>query len=158
MRRLFAAAVFMALAACASPRPAHADPFTSAQPGLLHACVDAAGAQREALEGCLGALARPCIAQEGPSTMAEVLCWSAESQTWDQIIAAATTRLSAREQYRDPQRLAAANQAWAAWLEAECEYWAWQEGGGSGEQVDRVECAARMSAERAIALIAAAPR
>jgi uncharacterized protein YecT (DUF1311 family) len=67
----------------------------------------------------------------------------------------ATNDMNTRHTYRDPQRLAAANTAWEAWAEAECDYWAWEEGGGSGEQVDRVQCHARVTAERAITLIVA---
>jgi uncharacterized protein YecT (DUF1311 family) len=56
---------------------------------------------------------------------------------------------------RDPLRLERANAAWNAWAEAECEYWAWEEGGGSGEQVDRVQCLAQITAARTISLLVA---
>lgn len=90
--------------------------------------------------------------------MSEVLCWSAEYDAWRAIIDGAAPSLAALEPGRDPARFAAANAAWSAWLDAECDYWAWQEGGGSGEQVDRVQCAARLAADRAINLTLAVRR
>jgi uncharacterized protein YecT (DUF1311 family) len=144
----------LAVHACAT---ADADPLP-ADPALLHACVAGANTEHAALEQCRGVVANPCIAEEGPSTMSTVLCWSAEAEAWEDVIARATARLNETQSYRDPARLARANEAWDAWAEAECEYWAWEEGGGSGEQVDRVECAARVTADRAIALLEAQAR
>jgi uncharacterized protein YecT (DUF1311 family) len=129
-----------------------------AHPEALHACVAEAAGDRAALERCRGVVAYPCIEAEGPATMSYVLCWSAESDAWNDVVARASTQLNERWPTKDPMRLARANEAWAAWLEAECEYWAWEEGGGSGEQVERVQCAARVTADRAIALIEASAR
>ena len=136
--------------------PVQADPFESYNPDLINACVTAAGVDETALHACLGAGATPCIAADGPSTMSYMLCWDREATQWREIIERATNDMTTRHGYRDPQRLAAANTAWEAWAEAECEYWAWEEGGGSGEQVDRARCQARLNADRAIALIVAA--
>lgn len=148
-RGLTVAIVF--IAACAGAR---ADELP-ARPELLTACIAEAGADRAALEACQGVVANDCIAAEGPSTMSVVLCWSAESDAWDVALIRASTQVNERWAGKDPLRLANANQAWSAWREAECEYWAWEEGGGSGEQVERVQCAARVTADRAIALILA---
>jgi len=153
MRRMLACLAL--LAACVAPS-ASADPFESARPELLRACVSAAGDSREALNQCLGSLARPCIAVEGASTHTDVLCWSAEAHEWRVQTAEAMQHLNQTATHRDPARLATADAAWEAWAEAECEYWAWEEGGGVGEQVDRVRCYARVTAERAIDLILAA--
>lgn len=151
MRRILLS-LAVALAACATT-PSNADPLEGADSQALDSCVRSAGAARDALQRCVGAVARPCVEANGPSTMSDVLCWSAESDAWRAHIERATARLAADESYRDPARLASANAAWSAWAEAECEYWAWQQGGGSGEQVDRVLCDARVSAARAIDLI-----
>lgn len=43
-------------------------------------------------------------------------------------------------------------------IDAECDCWAWQEGGGSGEQGERPQCAARIVAGRAIDLTLAVRR
>lgn len=152
MRQLLMALAFVVTSL---PAVAAADPLDS-RPDELMACVSASAAERDALVQCIGAQAFPCIEREGASTMAEVLCWSAEAETWRTIITEATTALSAQAAYRDPARLATANTAWFAWAEAECDYLSWEEGGGSGEQVDRVRCAAGLQAERAIALRIAA--
>jgi len=145
-------ALTVALAAYAAT-PSSADPLEGADPQALDACVSAAGAAREALQLCVGAVARPCLEANGAGTMSDVLCWSAETDAWRAQIAGVTTRVAAADTYRDPARLRAANAAWSAWAVAECEYWALQEGGGSGEQVDRALCDARVSAARAIDLI-----
>jgi len=148
-----AALAFAAIAQCA---PVRADPFESYNPDLIGGCVAAAGTDEAALRACYGAGASPCIAADGSTTNSYILCWSHEAGTWRELIQRAMTERNARYSYRDPQRLAAADAAWEAWAEAECEYWAWEEGGGVGEIVDRAECRARVNADRAIALIRAA--
>lgn len=153
MRQLvFALAV--AGAACATP-PASADPFESAQPQLLDGCLQSAGASRDALQQCVGVVANPCIATDGAATSSYVLCWSAESDAWNTHLTQATARLNETQESRSPSRLADANKEWAAWRDAECEYWAWEEGGGSGEQVDRARCHAQLTADRTISLLTA---
>lgn len=154
MRRL-TLVVGLMFALAATARPVSADPFESYNAELVPACVSSAGVEEAALRQCIGAAATPCIAAEGASTMAYMLCWDHEATTWRELVTRASSDLSARQSYRDPARLAAANAAWEMWQESECDYWAWEEGGGSGEQVDRARCYARISAERAIALITA---
>jgi hypothetical protein len=156
MRRVgLVAALAFALAATAQCAPVRADPFESYNPSLVTECVAGAGADSDSLHRCIGAGATPCIQADGQTTSSLVLCWSHESDTWRELMARATESMNTRHTYRDPHRLAAANASWEAWAEAECEYWAWEQGGGVGEQVDRVRCHARVTAERAIALIAA---
>jgi hypothetical protein len=149
------AAIVLALVALACA-PVRADPFESYNPALVGDCVSGAAANESALHACLGVGARPCIEADGGATMSHVLCWAHEATTWNELIERATNDMATRHTYRDPQRLAAANAAWAAWAEAECEYWAWEEGGGVGEQVDRARCQARVNADRAITLMVAA--
>jgi uncharacterized protein YecT (DUF1311 family) len=148
--RQILALLALGLASCATPA-AQADPLP-AEPELLNACVVSA-ADGSALRQCRGAVARPCIEVEGSNSFSDVLCWSAEADAWRSLIEAAMQRVSAKQTYRDPQRLASAHRAWQAWLESECEYWSWEEGGGSGEQYQRVQCAVDRAAERAIFLI-----
>ncbi len=74
---------------------------------------------------------------------------------WEHL-APAALRLSTTQPHHSAERLQAANEAWSAWAEKECDYWAWEEGGGVGEQVGRVRCHARVTADRAITLIVAA--
>lgn len=143
----------LALLACT---PVRADEFESYDAAPLNACIDAAEDDDEVgMRACLGASAIPCIQAEGGATNGYVLCWGNEAGTWRERMDAATAHLNASGSYRDPERLTAANAAWEAWAQAECEYWAWEEGGGVGEQVDRARCIARVNAERAIALIIA---
>src|SRR5688572_26523633 len=106
--------IVAALAACATPQHAAADPFEAAHPELLRGCVEDAGVERAALEACVGALARPCVAEDGGATSSHVLCWSAEHDVWRALISEAEAQMNARESAKDPARLAAANAAWAA--------------------------------------------
>jgi len=157
MRRLgLVAALAFALAAIAQGTPARADPFDSYQEGSLLECVVNSGSDQAALHRCVGSAANPCSARDGGATSSYVLCWSHEADSWRALMHGAIGDLNQRNPARDPQRLAATSAAWEAWAEAECDYWAWEEGGGSGEQVDRVQCLARVTAERAIALMVAA--
>ncbi len=135
--------------------PVRADPFESYNPDFVQTCVTAAGVDPDALRRCVGAGAEPCIVADGSATMSHVLCWDHEATTWNELIERATYDIATRHTYRDPQRLAAANAAWEAWAAAECEYWAWEDGGGVGEQVDRARCHARINADRAITLMVA---
>jgi uncharacterized protein YecT (DUF1311 family) len=153
MGRAAAALVLaMSMAHCA---PVGADEFESYEPQRVESCLESAGVAEEVLRQCIGAGARPCIEAEGGATHGYVLCWSHEAGTWQSRLERAARDLNERHADRDPQRLAAANAAWQAWADAECEYWAYEEGGGVGEQVDRARCIARVTAERAIDLIVA---
>jgi uncharacterized protein YecT (DUF1311 family) len=146
--------VALALAACAPVR-AQADEFEWYSAEHLDTCLENAAAMSDAMRRCIGVGATPCIEAGGAATDAYILCWSHETADWQDRMNGAIGFLNANRTYRDPQRLAAANQAWEAWAEAECEYWAYEEGGGVGETVDRARCRARVTAERAITLIAA---
>jgi uncharacterized protein YecT (DUF1311 family) len=143
---LFACALF--LTACA---PAHADPI-QANPELLNACIAAAGEDRAALEACRGSVARPCIELEGQGYHSDVLCWSEEISAWRELINVATTRIESNDA-DEGARLRPANAAWESWLDAECYYRAYEFGGGVGENVDRINCAADLTSARAIELL-----
>jgi uncharacterized protein YecT (DUF1311 family) len=153
MRRVGLVAA-LALASAAFAQLAHADEFESYNPDFVQTCAEGAGADQAALHRCIGVGATACIQADGGATMSHVLCWSREAETWRELMNGAISDLNTRA-YRDAERLAAANAAWETWAEAECDYWAWEEGGGAGEQVDRARCLARVTAERAITLIAA---
>lgn len=150
MRQLIIAGV---LALTAWVAEARADPI-QADPGLLDACIARAAGNSAGLDQCRGAMARPCIEAEGVGTMSEVLCWSEEHAAWQEVVASTTERLGANDEQKGA-RLHRANEAWTAWVDAECSYRSYEFGGGSGEQVDRVRCAADLAADRAISLLAA---
>ena len=147
---LFALAV--TLAACAT-LDADADPLP-ADPEILRTCVAQAGKDRAALSDCVGFVTRACIeAEGGPNSMSDVLCRSAEADIWQTLIEEATVRITAADPV-DGELLAAANQTWTQWREAECNYRAYEFGGGSGEQYDRIVCHMTLTAVRAVNLIA----
>lgn len=152
MRQLFFALAF-ALSACATPQ-ASADPLP-ADPQLLRTCVMQAGSDRAALQQCVGVVTRACIAAEGGSnSFSDVLCRSAEADIWEAVIAESTTRITGADPI-DGELLATSSQAWNAWREAECNYRAYEYGGGSGEQYDRIVCQLDLTSARAIDLILA---
>lgn len=144
--------VALALMACA---PVRADEFESYNPTYVATCMESAGAAGDAMRQCIGAGARPCVEAEGGATNGYLLCWGREADDWQARMNAATAHLNTTRTYRDPARLDNANKAWEEWAAAECEYWAYEEGGGVGEQVDRARCITRVTAERAITLIEA---
>lgn len=150
MRQIFFALAF-ALSACATPA-VHADAL-SANPEILRGCALDAGKDRDALEQCVGLITRHCTAaQGGANSMTDVLCRSAEADVWQALIDENTTRIAAADAV-DGALLVGANQAWMHWREAECNYRAYEYGGGSGEQYDRIDCHLRLTATRAIDLI-----
>lgn len=148
MRQLLFA---LALACGGHATPARADPL-QASPEFLTTCVAGAGEDRTALEACRGSVARPCIDAEGQGYHSDVLCWSAEAEAWRSLIETTTVHIEAADADKGA-RLRPANTAWEAWLDAECNYRAYEFGGGSGEQVDRVRCAADLTTSRAIDLL-----
>lgn len=151
MRRLFFA-LALVLSACATPQ-ANADPLSS-DPMILTSCVSEAGKDRDQLMQCALRMTRHCVAEEGGSnSFTDVLCTSAEADAWRALIDENTARIAAADA-TDGALLVTANQAWTQWREAECSYRAYEYGGGSGEQYDRVTCHLRLTVERAINLIA----
>jgi len=152
LRQIFFACALL-LTACATPS-ARADVLRS-DARILGSCVAQAGQDRVALQQCVGLMTRDCIEEEGGSnSMTDVLCRSSESLAWHTIIFSTTERIAAAGPV-DGELLAAANNAWTDWREAECNYRAHEFGGGSGEQYDRVACDLELASERAIDLIAA---
>ena len=146
MRQLFFALALLA-SACATPM-ARADTL-SADPQILRGCALDAGKE------CVGLITRHCVAEEGGSNaMTDVLCRSGEADAWQALIDENTARIAAADPV-DGELLVAANQAWTQWREAECNYRAYEYGGGSGEQHDRIACQLRLTATRAIDLITA---
>ncbi len=95
----------LALIIAASATPAAVDTMET-HPVVLRACVAAPDATREALHHCVGTEARPCIEAEGGGSISETLCWNAEAETWNALITEATTALTERASYRDPDRQA----------------------------------------------------
>ena len=151
MRRLLLACALV-LTACATPQ-AHADPLP-ADPELIRACVTQAGEDIASLRQCPGIVTRACVEAEGGSNaMSDVLCRSAEADIWQALIDEAAARIAAADPV-DGELLAAANARWTQWRQAECEYRAYEYGGGSGEQYDRVVCHLALTSARAIDLIA----
>jgi uncharacterized protein YecT (DUF1311 family) len=117
-------------------------------------CVTRADVDRAALESCKGVVTRACIEAEGGSnSMTDVLCRGAETDAWEALMNQAITRITLADAV-DGDLVAAASQAWTPWREAECNYRAYEYGGGSGEQVDRAICYLDLTAARAIDLIA----
>lgn len=86
--------------------------------------------------------------------MSDVLCRSAEADIWETLITEATTRITAADPV-DGELLSASSQLWTQWRDAECSFRAYEFGGGSGEQYDRVVCYLDLTAARAIDLITA---
>lgn len=143
-----------ALFASAAPQSASADDLTNYDAQAVPRCVTAAGSHHNALEACKGSGARPCAAADDASTTL-VLCWDREARSWRDLLESAYLRAIRAEPERRPA-LEHANAAWDAWLDAECTYRSAREFGGSGVQVELVQCAAGLTADRVIAFEEAA--
>lgn len=133
-------------------------PVAQAQPqsdgNALETCLGVAGDSRVALARCKGVIAEPCIeAPGGETTAGMVQCYGAEAEAWSVQLAAAVARARA-DAARAPY-LAQAEDAWRAWAQAECRYQASLYQGGSLARVLSASCTADLTAERAIAFLAA---
>ena len=94
---------------------------------------------------CLGQMADPCIEANGNSTMAGVLCWSAEGEAWNREIAQSLSHLDKPERR---EALDAAQAQWEAWRDAECAYRSDPSAGGSGVQFVLAHCMAELGSAR----------
>lgn len=152
MRQLIFALAFAATA-CATPH-ANADTM-QVDPQILRTCVAQAGQDRAALSQCVGLVTRACVEAEGGSnSMTDVLCRSGEADVWTTIIEERTASITTADPV-DGNLLATSSQAWETWRDVECEYRAYEYGGGAGEQYDRIVCYLDLTSERAISLITA---
>lgn len=136
---------------CAPVAPAWADVDTI-ETAPLAACVSAAASDAAALRACPGVIAQPCLDSDGGYTShGMMMCYSAEAEAWERVINAVLERLTATEPDLAPS-LAASQDAWRAYRDAECNYRVNRWGEGSGARVARASCIADLSAERGIAL------
>lgn len=133
---------------------AQADPFESYDPSLIQGCI-VDGMREGTYVVCKGAGALNCIETDGPSTMSEALCWSHEAQQWGEFITASIATLDERSPERQ-EALRAAQSAWLAWSDVECDYRSEPTAGGSGVQVEFARCAADLAADRAFFLMGTA--
>jgi len=136
---------------CAPVAPASAD-VDAIEAAPIVACVSAADGDAAALRACRGAIAQPCLdSDSGYTTYGMVMCFSAEAEAWESVINDALERLAAAGPDLAPS-LAASQEAWRAYRDAECSYRVNRWGEGSGGRVALAACIADLSVERGIAL------
>jgi uncharacterized protein YecT (DUF1311 family) len=147
MRRTLAILALIA----ASSSPVAPQLAAAQQPASVAACVAAANTH-DALWRCKGVVAGPCIDTPGGETTAGMVqCNMREAEEWQALIAVEIYRLNAEDASRSDE-LDSANDAWAAWGVAECEYQASAYEGGSLARVVSAACFADITADRVIAL------
>lgn len=136
---------------CAPIAPASADVDTI-ETAPIAACLGAAAGEGTTPRACRGVIAQPCLDSDGGyTTYGMVMCYSAEAEAWESVISGALDRLTATEPDLAPS-LAASQDAWRAYRDAECSYRVNRWGEGSGARVALASCIADLSAERGIAL------
>lgn len=138
---ILTAAVLCAIQAAEAKRPPN-----------IGSCLNAAQTL-EAMRACKRIVFEPCVQEpeHHQSTMGLVMCNDREFVQWDALLKARTAELKARDAYR-AQALTAADAAWHAWREVECEFHRAEAQGGSAEQVITMECGSDLTADRAILL------
>ena len=132
----------------------------------LNGCLDAA-TDSEGLQTCVGTMATTCMdSQEGGhTTLGMTSCLNAEAKVWDQFlnIEYKATRAHAKamdadeaeyfpEFARRAEALLAAQRAWIAFRDAECDLAYAEWGSGSMRNIAWADCQMQMTAERAIDL------
>ena len=118
----------------------------------IEACLFAAQTL-EAMRACKGLVFAPCVKEpeNAESTLGLVMCHGREGDVWQALLIARTAELNARDPHR-AATLRSANQAWRAWIEAECNYHRSEAMGGSAEAVITTHCKSDLTAERVILL------
>jgi uncharacterized protein YecT (DUF1311 family) len=116
------------------------------------ACLDKAQTI-ETMRQCKRSVSTACIAEpeNKDSTFGLVSCNDREGKEWRAVLDARTAELRKRDAYR-AEAFDAANTAWRAWVEAECDFHRAEAEGGSAEGVITTECVADLTADRAISL------
>jgi len=151
MRLLLATLTLLMLCLFALPVQADDDAFDYAP--RVTACVAAAGADAAALNACAGAAWTPCSETDGGATThGMVMCHAMEAGAWTIEMQRALSRLTAARP-ETASALDAAQADWQAYRDAECSYRVSRWGEGTGARVVLSGCLARMTADRAIALI-----
>lgn len=122
------------------------------RPLHIAACV-AAGQTMEAMRACKRVVFKPCVQEpeNRDATMGLVMCNEREGSQWHALLEARTAELKARDAYR-AEALTAADAAWRAWVEVECNFHRAAAMGGSAESVITTECKSDLTADRVILL------
>ena len=133
---------------------------------VLEACYDASDGEATA-RACVGEMASTCMdSQEGGhTTLGMSSCLAAEAQVWDRYLNTeykatkaafeamdADEAVSFPEYARRAEALLAAQRAWIAFRDAECELAYAEWGSGSMRSIAFADCTVEMTAERAIEL------
>jgi uncharacterized protein YecT (DUF1311 family) len=116
--------------------------FLPAIPALALAAALPASAEM------FGADYRPCGDQ--PNTLATVDCVAAKTKSWDQRLNAAYNGLQQRIQAGQRDPLKAAQRLWVQYRDANCRFYASQD--GSIRQIQAAECLRAMTQERTLEL------
>lgn len=157
MRRVELVAAFaLALVVMAQAPLAHADVEPDRFAEALRICIGSATGEAENLAACEGASSRPCMEEDGGTTHGMVMCLSNEGTVWAEVMEEHLLRLS-RANPDIADTLAAAQQAWRDYTDAQCSYRVALWGEGSGARVELASCYANMTADRATMLAALSP-
>jgi uncharacterized protein YecT (DUF1311 family) len=118
----------------------------------IAACV-AAAATMDTMRACKRIVFKPCVQEPDnrDATYGLVMCNEREGAQWHALLEARTAELKKRDAYR-AEALTAADAAWRAWLEVECNFHRAAAMGGSAESVITTECKSDLTAERMILL------
>lgn len=158
--RFLALAGMMTTLALAAPSAASADPQADA--AQLTACLDRA--EPAARKDCIGSIANPCQdAPGGATTIGIVDCLAREEKAWDVLLNRYWPGMKEKARETDAsnaefvphapkaaEALLAAQRAWLAFREAECER-AWiPYAGGTIRGPISASCALEFTAERAV--------
>jgi uncharacterized protein YecT (DUF1311 family) len=160
VRRVAAAAVMVFLAVAAQAQ----DADEALAP--VRACLQAAGGEAEAERGCIGVYADACVARPGGETtvgtsgclLAEAVAWDRLlNETWGQLLPAARAMSEAESRDGVPpvareDMLRAAQRAWIAFRDADCDYDVafWSQ--GSMRQIAGAQCMLERTGQRVIDL------
>ncbi|TVQ31642.1 MAG: DUF1311 domain-containing protein [Geminicoccaceae bacterium] len=146
-RAVLVAALALTLTLPASAAPAAGNDYTA----FLEACIAAAGGPgRSAATTCFGQVTQSCLVATDLTTRDMVDCAGEELTAWDDLMAAALTRLRIAEPQARIEVIERAQERWALWRDARCAIYATFE--GSLFRPLAVRCLADTTADRVVDL------
>jgi uncharacterized protein YecT (DUF1311 family) len=120
---------------------------------FLRECLDTLAARGAPARVCIDMVARQCGAEPGGETSAGALaCEERESNAWSTILSEAAAELEQGMSNTERERFGEAQDAWAAYRDAQCAYESALFEDEEQQSVERTACVRRVTATRTISL------
>jgi uncharacterized protein YecT (DUF1311 family) len=132
---------------------ADAEALGAADVALVRECLATLSARGAPARVCMDIVTRSCATQpDGDTTAGAAACEERGRYAWITLLAEVSAALEDGMSNTERERYAAAQDAWAAFRDAQCAYEAALFEGEALQSAERIACERRLTAERAVAL------